>query len=278
MAQRVDSGMTIPVHSPALRSRRVWVQCALALGWAACLGPAAWGGPAKPRLKLRVGWLNSPPYQFDTPHGPAGLDIELMGLWAQAAGVQLEWVQATWARQLLEASSGGLDLMMSATPSEERRVYADFTAPYRDEHLGLVALAGQNLALTHLSDLEGQSVKVGVMRGVAFPPEVAQAFAKPALQRLLVPMRGHELTLAALRARRLHYIVGDAISLSHHAERDSGAPIVVALRFAPAPVHVLVSRQTLARVPGLMARLNDALARVRGSAAWLQVLARYPGT
>jgi polar amino acid transport system substrate-binding protein len=263
----------------------MWLQGLGAWMEGACLGGAAMGeAQAKVvatspsgLVTLTVGWGNSPPYQFDTPQGPSGLDIELLTLWAQAAGVRLEWVRATWARQLLEASSGGLDLMMSATPSDERRAFADFTAPYREEHLGLIALAGQTLELSRLSDLEGRPVKIGVMRGMAFPPELAQAFAKPALQRLLVPMRGDDLTLAALRSGRLTYIVGDAISLKHHALRDPGEPIAVALRFPPAPVHLLVSRHAMNRVPGLLARLNEALVRVRSSPAWAQVLARYAG-
>lgn len=258
-----------------VRSRRRVLQAG---GWAALA--VAWA-PARAQdeeLTLRVGWGNSPPYQVETPQGPAGLDIELITLWARAAGVKLQWVRATWARQLLEAQAGTLDVMMSATPSEERRVFADFTQAYRHEHLGLMALAGQGLELKHLQDLEGRAVKVGIMRGMAFPPDLAQAMARPELQRTLVPLRGDDLSLAALRARRLHYILGDVVSLRSHAEREAGEPITVALAFKGEPVHLLVSRQTLARAPGLLQRLNEALHRVRTTAAWAHALARYPGT
>lgn len=229
-------------------------------------------------LSLRVGWGNSPPYQFETPQGPAGLDIELITLWARVAGVKVQWVRATWARQLLEVQAGALDVMMSATPSEERRGFADFTQAYRHEHLGLVALASQGRELKHLTELEGRPVKVGVMRGMAFPAELAQAMARPAMQQALVPMRGDDLTLAALRAHRLDYILGDVVSLRAHAEREAGEPVTVALAFKGEPVHLLVGKQTLARVPGLLTRLNEALPRARALVAWSQTLARYPGT
>lgn len=251
------------------------MQAAWMAACAACL-PAAHAQDEEPTL--RVGWGNSPPYQFDTPQGPAGLDIELVTLWARAAGVKLQWVRATWARQLLEVQAGTLDVMMSATPSEERRAFAEFTQPYRHEHLGLIALAGQGLELKQLADLEGRSVKVGVMRGTAFPPELAMAMARPGLQQAVVPLRGDDLSVAALRARRLQYILGDVVSLRAHAEREVGEPVTVALAFKGEPVHLLVSRRATARVPGLLPRLNDALHRVRGSAAWANATARYPGT
>lgn len=259
------------------RARRAALQSLMGLGLC-----ASWPRAHAQRepLTLRVGWGNSPPYQMESahakPHHPAGLDIELVTLWAHAADVQLEWVRATWARQLLEAQAGTLDVMMSATPSAERREFADFTDSYRHEHLGLVALAGHGRELRSLRELEGRAVKVGVMRGTAFPPDLAKALASPGLQQALVPLRGDDLTLAALRAGRLTYIVGDTVSLAAHAARDPGAPISVALAFKGEPVHLLVSRHTLARTPDLLQRLNHALSRARASATWARTLARYP--
>ena len=228
-------------------------------------------------LTLRVGWGHSPPYQFETPQGPAGLDIELLTVWARAAGVKLQWVRATWARQLLEAQAGTLDLMLSATPSEERRGFADFTAAYRQENLGLISLAGQGLEVADLRELEGRPVKIGIMRGMAFQPGLAQTLERPGLQRQLVPLRGDDMTLAALRAGQLTYILSDVVSIRHMASQGPGEPVSVALAFPPSPVHVLVSRHALNRHPGLLGRLNEALQRVRGSPAWVQALARYPG-
>ena len=228
-------------------------------------------------VTLRVGWGNSPPYQIETPQGPAGLDIELMTLWARAAGVKLQWVRATWARQLLEVQAGTMDLMMSATPSDERRSFADFTSAYRPENLGLISLAGQGLEVADLRELEGRSVRIGIMRGMAFQPSLAQTLERPGLQRQLVPLRGDDMTLAALRARQLTYILSDVVSIRHMASQGPGEPVSVALAFPPAPVHLLVSRQALARFPGLLTRLNEALQRARVSAAWSQALARYPG-
>ena len=262
-------------------TRRAALQSLMGLGLCASL-PLAHA--QRQPLTLRVGWGNSPPYQIPSPgpesdrRDPTGLDIELITLWARAAKVNVEWVRATWARQLLEVQAGTLDVMMSATPSAERRVYADFTESYRHEHLGLVALAGRGLEIKSLQELEGRDVKVGVMRGSAYPPELAEALARPGLQQTLVPMRGDDLTLAALRAGRLTYILGDTISIGAHAAKEPGTPITVALAFKGEPVHLLVGRHLLAATPDLMTRLDTALTRVRASTAWAKALARYPST
>ena len=158
-----------------------------------------------------------------------------------------------------------------------RRGFADFTAAYRQENLGLISLAGQGLEVADLRELEGRPVKIGIMRGMAFQPGLAQTLERPGLQRQLVPLRGDDMTLAALRAGQLTYILSDVVSIRHMASQGPGEPVSVALAFPPAPVHVLVSRHALNRHPGLLGRLNEALQRVRGSPAWVQALARYPG-
>lgn len=261
-----------------LWTRRRWGQACIAAGLGLAFGRGQAQDPSSgPPLTLRVGWGHSPPYQIETPQGPAGLDIELLMLWAQAAGVRLQWFRATWARQLIEVQAGTLDLMMSATPSEDRRAFADFTAAYRQENLGLIALAGQGLEVSDLRELEGRPVKIGLMRGMAFQPSLAQTLARPGLQGQLVPLRGDDVTLAALRARRLTYILSDVVSITHMAAQEPGDPVSVALTFPPAPVHVLVSRHASARSPGLVARLDEALLRARARPSWAQALARYPG-
>ena len=73
------------------------------------------------------------------------------------------------------------------------------------------------------------------------------------------------------------YILSDVVSITHMAAQEPGDPVSVALAFAPAPVHLLVSRHAIARSPGLVARLDEALLRARAKPSWAQALARYPG-
>lgn len=252
-----------------LRRRRV---CPLPL---ALLGGAAWGDDLK--APLRIGWSDYPPFQLPGPGGaPQGLDIELLELLARAAGERLQWQRRPWARQMADAAQGELDLIPAATPTPERLGFAEFTQGYRNERVALLGLAGAP-AVPRLAALKGQAVRIGFIRGVAFPVAVRRELEDGDLQRLLQPLHANDLTLSALRARRVDYVIDDPATLLYRAAREPGEAVAVVLELAVAPVHLLVSRRILETRPDLVARLNQALQRARQQVEWAHVMARYPG-
>jgi polar amino acid transport system substrate-binding protein len=239
--------------------------------------PAAWA-VSEERAPLRIGWSDYPPFQSPGASGqPQGLDVDLLELLARAARERLQWMRRPWARQMADVAQGELDLVPAATPSPERLVFGDFTQSYRQERVALLALAGDAQPLRGLADLKGRAVRIGVIRGVAFPVEVRRALEDPELARLLVPLHANDLTLSALRGRRVDYVIDDPTTVSHRAARDPGAALQVVLELAVSPVHLLVGRATLVRRPDLLQRLNQALQNARRAPEWAQVLARYPG-
>ena len=246
----------------------------------ACLLPLALPGgwaSADDRAALRIGWSDYPPFQVKTASGnPQGLDVALLELLALAAGERLQWLRLPWARQMADVAQGELDLVPSATHAPERLAIGEFTQAYRQERVALLALEG-GAPVRRLLDLKGRAVRVGVIRGVVFPAAVRQALEDPEMARLLVPLYANDLTLSALRARRVDYVIDDPATLLYRAARDPGEAVEVVLELAVSPVHVFVGRRTLERRPDLLQRLNAGLQRVRQQPEWHRVLARYPG-
>lgn len=239
--------------------------------------PAA-GAGADEHAALRIAWSDYPPFQWRGENGqPQGLDVELLELIAQEAGERLVWSRRPWARQVPDIGQGELDLMGSATPSPERQALGEFTQPYRNERVALIALGADAAPVRRLADLKGRSLRVGFIRGVAFPASVRQALLDPELASLLVPLYANDLTLSALRGRRVDYVIDDPVTLLQRAERQEGEPLKVVLELAVSPVHLFVSRQVLQHRPELLKRLNQAIARARQRPEWQRVLARYPG-
>jgi len=233
---------------------------------------AAWAQPAP----LRVGWGDYPPFQRVSPNGPVGLDVDLLTLLARVCGERLEWLRLPWARQLSDLAQGQLDLMTSATYTPDRLGFADYTQPYRQERVALLALAGTP-APVRLAELKGRAVRIGVIRGVVFPAAVQRELDDPELQRLLVQMHANDLSLSSLRGRRVDYVIDDPLTVLYRAAQAPGEPIVAVLELAVSPVHLMVSRRTLEQRPDLLQRLNAGLQRARQSGDWAQVMARYPG-
>jgi len=237
-------------------------------------GVSAWGDE-KPAL--RIGWSDYPPFQRPGPGGgPQGLDIELLALMAVAAGERLQWLRRPWARQMADAAQGELDLIPSATPTPERLAFAEFTQSYRNERVALLGLVGAP-PVHRLADLKGRPVKIGFIRGVAFPVAVRRELEDAELQRLLQPLYANDLTLSALRGHRVDYVIDDPATLLYRAARDPGEPLEVLLELAVSPVHLLVAKRALELRPELLARLNHGLQRARQQPEWAQVFTRYPG-
>jgi polar amino acid transport system substrate-binding protein len=230
------------------------------------------------KAPLSIGWSDYPPFQSKGASGnPQGLDVELLELMAQAAGERLQWSRRPWARQIPDIAQGELDLMSSATHTPERLAFGDFTQPYRNERVALMGLVGTANPPRRLADLKGRAVKVGMIRGVSFPLTVRRELEDPELAGLLVPLHANDLTLSALRGRRVDYVIDDPATLLYRAARDPGEAVEVVLELAVSPVHVYVSRRTIERRPDLMQRLNLGLQRARQLPEWNRALARYPG-
>ncbi|WP_457419677.1 substrate-binding periplasmic protein [Roseateles sp. P5_E7] len=239
--------------------------------------PAGWA-QADEKAPLRIGWSDYPPFQFRNAAGqPQGLDVELLELMAQVCGERLQWSRRPWARQIPDIAQGELDLMSSATHTPERLAFGDFTQAYRNERVALLGLVGDTQPPRRLADLKGRAVKVGMIRGVSFPLAVRRELDDPELAGLLVPLHANDLTLSALRGRRVDYVIDDPATLLYRAAREPGEAVEVVLELAVSPVHVYVSRRTIERRPDLMQRLNAGLQRARQQPEWHRVLARYPG-
>ena len=236
-------------------------------------GVAAWGDE---KAALRIGWSDYPPFQYPGPSGPVGLDVELLELLAKAAGERLQWLRRPWARQMTDAAQGELDLIASATPTPERHAFAEFTQPYRNERVALLGLAGAP-PVRRLADLKASAVRIGMIRGVAFPAAVRQELEDPDMARLLQPLYANDLTLSALRGRRVDYVIDDPATLLVRAAREPGDVVEVVLELAVSPVHLLVSKRALEARPDLLVRLNQGLQRARQQPEWARALARYPG-
>jgi len=226
---------------------------------------------------LRIGWGDFPPFQMRAAPGPEGLDIELIQLIALAAGERLRWLELPWARQLSDLALGELDLVAGATHSPERGAFAAFSQPYRQERVALMALVGGAPALKALSDLKGRAVRVGLIRGSLLPASLRRELDDPALNQLLVLLHANDLTLSALRARRVDYVIEDPVTTFYRAARSPGERVAVALELMLSPVHLMVSRRLLAQRPELVQRLNQGLLRARQQPGWAKALARYPG-
>ncbi len=106
----------------------------------------------------------------------SGLDVQFMRKVFDGIGCGYEFIYLPWKRALIELEEGRLDMIPIASVLKERKRFARFSIPYRNETVGLVVRKGELnrfrfKSLTDLiRDMEapdyfGHKIRIGNIRG-----------------------------------------------------------------------------------------------------------------
>lgn len=242
---------------------------------------AAMAGAASARAAapaLRVAWEDYPPYQMAGADGqPQGLDLLLTNAVLRQAGLAGSWVKMPWARQLLSLQDGSLDLMVSASRTPDREAYALWTEPYRPKQGALLGLRQPARPIQHLRELAQQPVRIGMVRGTAYPGEFVEAQQSPGFARRLVPLRHNEQGLQLLREGRLDYLIEDPVALQYLADLQGGPKFQVLRWLYRGESRLMLAKRSEQAQPGLLARLDAAIISLRDSGELRRLLTSTPG-
>ncbi len=170
------------MQTRALISRRA-VLCGAAV--AAAAGPPALAAP----MALRVGAaLPDPPFELMTADGPAGFDIDLMRLIAQA--LQRPWQLVRYGGSDFNGIFAGLQsgeydcIASGATITPQRQAVADFCAPYVLSGQSLVVDVTRHPGVRSTDDLRG--LVIGVQQGNTSQPVAEKLVAEGRAARVRV--------------------------------------------------------------------------------------------
>lgn len=151
--------------------------------------------------RLVMGWDPWQPYQFRDPHGEVtGLDVEIAVAAAEAAGCELEFVEASWMELMDRLREGEIDLLAGATKTPGREQFAEFTEPYRSESFVVYTLAdkGNLLEAASLDAFLESDMRLGIVAEYYYGEEISKV-----LDQLQDADRLFEAPIAALNYERL---------------------------------------------------------------------------
>ena len=228
--------------------------------------------------QLTASWEPWEPYQFKDSQGQtAGLDIELIGAVAGQLGCQVEYVQRPWSRTLQEIKTGSVNLSAGASINEERKAYAHFSLPVREEKVVLLVRKGEvaNYRLNSLADVVAQRIRLGVTRGYYHGPDYQKLMQDPAFSALVQEANGATQNLQKLDGGRVDGVLID-IAVGRQTARELGMED----KFEPHPLKVLqedvyfiLSKASVDEE--MVARINQALEILRDNGQHQAILAKY---
>lgn len=227
---------------------------------------------------LRMASESWPPYIYRGADGElAGADVELVQAIVREAGCTLEVVpELPSLRREILFRQGKLDLMLAASRTEDRRRYARFSAPYRQEQVGLfvaTAKLQQFAAIDSFDTIARQRIAVLAPRAGWYGPAYARAAGAPQASSWRNTFGTFRQGIQMFRAGRAELIMGDTAALQHEAKQQGVA--LSALPYVPfhAPVHLMLNASTTTQ--DQLARINSAIARLEHSGALATIRARH---
>lgn len=234
-------------------------------------------GPAG-ACTLRLAPEEWPPYFYHNDKAVlGGVDFELLQAIMKHAGcaLQLEKEMPPARRNVL-FQQGKLDLLMAASATEERRGYARFSLPYRQETVGLFTVPEKLDKFRHVDsfqDLVSRRASLLAPRLGFYGDDYERALPVLNAEGRRSTFGTFEQGIKMLEAGRGDLIMGDANALRHVARLQNVR--IVQLSYLPyrAPVHLMLNAASTTQAQ--LARINQAITQLEQNGTLAAIRARY---
>jgi polar amino acid transport system substrate-binding protein len=227
---------------------------------------------------MKVALEQWPPYIYvDQKKQAAGVDVELLkAIFAEAHCSLLFEEELPRKRRLAVFLSGGIDLMLAASDTPDRREYAWFSKPYRNESVSLFTRPEK---INQYSDLDGFAAilarKVTVLSPNAgwYGEDYKNYLARLTAANLISPFETTEQGMKMFAVARAELIMGDAGAITYEAKLQGLQVVALPLAIVDAPVHLMFSKKSVKDSD--VATINQAIDRLERRGALAKIRSKY---
>ena len=232
---------------------------------------------ATPPCVMTMGMDAWEPYQFMTVgNTPTGLDVELVQAVTATMGCQLNVVQGSWLELLTLLKEGEIDFVLGASQTEERKAFAYFSEPYRQERFQLYVRKGDaEKPFTDLAAFLNAGHKVGIVNEYYYGDEVAKLYGDEALRSQFVGAIISELNMARLLDEEIDGLLEDSFVGASILRRKGLDKYIQphSISLGSSDVFVMFSKASVTAEQ--VQQFNQALGQLRSSGAYNRLLEKY---
>ncbi len=160
---------------------------------------------------ITYGWESRKPYQFFENKKMQGIDVDILASAASAAGCDLAYVEKPWAELLDAVKEGKIDVLAGATPTDERKEYADFSMPYRAESFVLFVPSNSTFNGDQLGQFLSFGNKIGVSDGYYYGDDVDEFMNHAQYSRSFVGSPTNEASFYNVEYGRANGVLVDPV-------------------------------------------------------------------
>ena len=234
---------------------------------------------------LRCGWYPWDPYQYIAVKQEirqlTGLDVQLVRAIFSRLGYQVSYDEVGWRQHQLDVKNGVRDIAAGAFRNPERAEYAYYSAPYRKETDVVYVRKGEASRFNYgsvselLARFREQNLRLGVISGFYYGPELAQYLGDPANASRIHRVANDVENFQNLLDRRIDAfvadrLVGETLAWKHGwqlAVEELSPPVY------SADIHVIFSRKTT--TPELVESFNRSLEELKQSGQYSRIVREY---
>ncbi|MCX4027135.1 transporter substrate-binding domain-containing protein [Endozoicomonas sp. SM1973] len=219
-----------------------------------------------------IAWNGYEPFLYQNEHKEVtGLDTLVIKRVFDRAGCKYQFIEMPWKRSLLEIKQGNLDMLPTASITDERKKYALFSVEYRDEEYRIIVRKGEaeQWPLNKLSDVVSLQMRLLVELGAWLGDEYNTARKNASFEQLLLkmPLVDHR-ALKMLLASHVDGLIMEPPTAKYKAmeqgilDKIEVHPYVVNAD----PVYFMFSKKTVSHKD--IKIINKALLEYKGSAEY----------
>lgn len=227
---------------------------------------------------LTMGWDPWEPYLFADIDGTVrGLDIELISAFAEQAGCEIDFTQASWSELLKRLREGEVDVVAGASKTSNREAFAHFSDPYRRETFALYVrdTEASKYPSTVIADVLAMGMKIGVVSDYVYGDEIAALQDDPEYASQFVEVPISELNYVSLLDYSIDgfledpFVAATILRKKGYAEDIEPHPLVI----DTGAVHFMFSRETVSKE--VVDRLNEAMSDLIADGSYQAILDKY---
>lgn len=222
-------------------------------------------------------WEPWEPYQYQDGENITGLDNDLVKAIFKQANCQINFVKRPWARALKEIEAGSIDLASGASMNDERKQYAHFSIPYRDETMVLMVRKGEasKYDLRKITDIAGIQFELGVVRDFYYGDDHKAGLEDPTYNKKVSEVQDDTANLKKLAAKRTDGILIDKY-VGPYLAKQMG--IYDQFEVHPVPInsdniYLMFSQKTV--TPVFVDSINTAIDTLKDNGELDTILQRY---
>ncbi|MDQ7049672.1 MAG: transporter substrate-binding domain-containing protein [Enterobacterales bacterium] len=234
--------------------------------------------PEKHQCNLTLGWDPWEPYQYLTPDDTVqGLEIDLITAMANQVGCQIDFVQHDWMHLLQGIKNGSIDMLGGASETENRKSFAYFSAPYRQESFVLYVRTKQldkynDHTLIQLLD---NQFRVGVTEDYIYGDQVSDIQDQEKYKNLIVTVPITEVNYYNLIQNNIDGFLEDPFVAGYTIKRKGLSRQIQAtnIEVNSGTVSIMFSKASIQ--PEKVEAFNKALEAIKASGDYQKILDKY---